>query len=128
MRFFVDQPLSPALASWLRSPDGGAHDAVHAREVGLSRVTDEEIFARAAQEARVVVTADLDFARIIAMSGQDGPGLILFRAGNCTDAGMLLLLRRVLSELDPSVLQRSVVVVDEWTIRVASLPIRPPGQ
>lgn len=125
MRFLVDQPLSPALAIWLRSAEGGGHDAVHARETGLSRAADERIFARAIEEARIVVTADLDFARIIALSGQKGPGLILFRAGNCSDQSMLLLLRRVLAEIEPHVLPRSVVVVDEWTIRIASLPIRP---
>jgi len=127
MKFLIDQPLSPALASWLRSAEGGGHDAVHARESGLSRVADEEIFARAIDEARIVVTADLDFSRIIALSGRESPRRILFRAGNCSDESMLLLLRPVLAEIEPQVLPRSVVVVDEWTIRIASLPVRPSG-
>lgn len=125
MNFLVDQSLSPMLAAWLRSPEGGGHDAVHARERGLSRAPDTELFALAVAEGRVLVTADLDFARIIALSGRDGPGLILFRAGNITDAQMLALLRRVLAETTPESLPRSVVVVDEYSMRIAALPIRP---
>lgn len=125
MKFLIDQPVSPLLAAWLRSPEGGSHDAVHARERGLSSSPDTELFALAIAESRVLVTADLDFARIIALSGSDGPGLILFRAGNITDAGMLALLQRVLTETTPESLPHSVVVVDEHAIRIATLPIRP---
>lgn len=122
MNFLIDQPVSPMLAAWLREQ---GHDAVHARERGLSSATDTELFALAVTESRIVVTADLDFARIITLSGRDGPGLILFRAGNVTDAQMLALLERVLKETTPETLPRSVVVVDEHTMRIATLPIRP---
>lgn len=125
MRFLLDQPVSHKLAAWLRSVEGGLHDAVHVRDRALSRATDEEIFALAVAEQRVLVTADLDFARIIALSGLDGPGLILFRAGNVSDAEMLVLLQRVLAETTDDSLPRCVVVVDEETIRIASLPIHP---
>ena len=125
MKFFIDQPISPMLAAWLRSQEGGSHDAVHARERGLSHAPDTQLFALAVAESRILVTADLDFARIIALSGLDGPGLVLFRAGNITDNQMLALLRRVLAETTPESLPRSVVVVDEYTMRIATLPIRP---
>lgn len=127
MNFLIDQSVSPLLAEWLRSADGGAHDAVHARERGLSRATDPELFEIALSESRVLVTADLDFARIIALSRLDGPGLILFRAGNMTDVQMLSLLRRVMAETTPESLPRSVVVIDEHAMRIATLPIRPGG-
>ncbi len=91
----------------------------------LSAAPDTELFALAVAESRVLVTADLDFARIFALSGRDGPGLILFRAGNITDAQMLALLRRVLEETTPDSLPRSVVVVDEHSMRIAALPIQP---
>lgn len=122
MKFLVDQPVSPVLAAWLR--DGG-HDAVHARERGLSRAADAALVALAIAEDRVLVTADLDYPRIIALSSADRPGLILFRAGNISDARMLELLKRVLVEVRPEQLARSVVVVDEYSMRVAALPLRP---
>lgn len=58
MKFLVDMPLSPKLASWLRRQ---GHDAVHAAEIGLHRAPDSEILSRAEHEARTVATADLDY-------------------------------------------------------------------
>ena len=58
------------------------HDAVHALERRLDRASDEVILERARNEQRVVVTADLDYPRLLALAQAKGPGLILFRGGN----------------------------------------------
>ena len=92
---------------------------------GLSRSRDEEIFALAVAENRMIVTADLDFSRILALSGRDGPGLILFRVGNITDQQMRSLLEAVLQRVAADRLRRSVVVVDGRRMRIAPLPLRP---
>lgn len=127
MKFLIDQPVSPLLAAWLNSSEAGGHDAVHVRERGLSSAPDPDVFALATAEGRVIITADLDFARITALSGHNGPGLVLFRAGNVSDTQMLDLLRRVVTEVPAEQLARSVVVVDERSIRVTTLPIVPRG-
>ncbi|MCA3004737.1 MAG: DUF5615 family PIN-like protein [bacterium] len=127
MKFLVDQPVSPLVAAWLRSESGGGHDAIHVRECGMASAADDVIFAKAVAEDRVIITVDLDFARIAALSGRAGPGLVLFRAGNVSDQEMLNLLRRVLAELPIERLSRCVVVVDEYAIRVSALPITPRG-
>jgi predicted nuclease of predicted toxin-antitoxin system len=62
VKFLVDMALSPALAQWLRSQ---GHDAVHAGTVGLARAPDVDIIAHAKQDGRIVVTADLDYPRIL---------------------------------------------------------------
>ena len=58
MRFLIDMNLSPATAAWLRAE---GHDAVHVLEVGFGTLSDQEIFARAASQAQIVITFDLDF-------------------------------------------------------------------
>ena len=58
MRFLIDMPLSPELASWLAQQ---GHDARHAIEAGLSRAPDNDILERARHEGRIVVTADVDY-------------------------------------------------------------------
>jgi predicted nuclease of predicted toxin-antitoxin system len=65
VRFLIDMPLSPALVPWLAHQ---GHDAVHAAGLGLHRSTDSEIMARAKHEARTVVTADLDYPRLLAVA------------------------------------------------------------
>lgn len=73
MRFLVDLPLSPALAVWLQAR---GHDAVHAMHVGLARASDATILQRAAAEGQVIITADLDYPRLLAVVHAATPGVI----------------------------------------------------
>ena len=122
MRFLIDQPVNPMPAEWLV---GKGYDAFHLRERGLSRLPDEDIFRLGVAEDRIIVTADLDFSRIIALSGRHAPGLILFRADPVTDRQMLTMLERVIQSVSEEQLVRSVVVVDTQSFRIAPLPLKP---
>jgi predicted nuclease of predicted toxin-antitoxin system len=84
--FLVDMPLSPGLAAWLREQ---GHDAVHAVELGLSRASDADIMARAKLERRTIVTADLDYPRLLAIAQDTEPSLILFRDGDWSEADVI---------------------------------------
>ena len=120
MKFLVDMPLSPELARWLR---GEGHDAVHANDLSMHNVPDAEILRVAARDARIIVSADLDFPRLLAALGADGPGLILLRGGNYSEAESLDCVRRVLIAIPPGDLPRSIVVVDRERIRRRWLPV-----
>jgi predicted nuclease of predicted toxin-antitoxin system len=82
VKFLIDMPLPPSFALWLR---GQGHDAEHALAVGLDRAPDTEIIARAATERRTVVTADLDYPRLLALSRAIEPSLVLFRGADWTE-------------------------------------------
>jgi len=84
---------------------------------------DAEIVQAARREGRVVVTADLDYPRLLALEGAAGPGVILFRGGSYSDREMLGLLDRVLMTVAEVELERSVTVVDRQRIRRRRLPI-----
>jgi len=75
MKFLADMGIS----AWLR--DGG-YDVVHLCEQGLQRLPDEEILIKTRIEGRILLTIDLDFARLLALSGEMLPSVILFRLGN----------------------------------------------
>ena len=100
------------------------HDATHVSDVGLANAPDQEILARAREHGAVIVTADLDFSRLAALSWTTGPGIILFRGGNYSDAEMASLLERVLLTVPAATLEQSICVVDSRRVRVRSLPIR----
>ncbi len=120
MKFLVDMPLSPALARWLQSQ---GHDAVHAFALGLDRAADPDIMARAAEEARTVITADLDYPRLLALSGATAPSLILFRGGDWSEVDVRARMQQMLDGLDESELARSILVVDRNRVRRRRLPI-----
>jgi predicted nuclease of predicted toxin-antitoxin system len=113
-------PVTPDAVEHLRRL---GHEATHAGAVGLSTVSDNEILAVARRETRIVVTADLDYPRLLALATADGPAVILFRGGAYSDVEMLALLDRVLAAVPIAELERSVTVVDRQRIRRRSLPL-----
>jgi predicted nuclease of predicted toxin-antitoxin system len=93
LRFLVDMPVTPEAVARLRA---AGHDAIHASAIGLARAADHEILEMARRERRVIVTADIDYPRLVILNDASGPGVILFRGGSYSDQEMLALLDRVL--------------------------------
>ena len=89
----------------------------------MSRAADELILAAAIVHERVIITADLDFPRLFSQIGAAGPGLILLRGGNFSEAESIECVRRVLFAIRHEELPKSIVVVDSDRIRRRWLPI-----
>jgi len=79
MRFLADMGVDIRVVDWLR--DSG-HEALHLREHGMHRASDQAIFAKAVAEDRIVITFDLDFGTLAALAGDRSPSIVLFRLSN----------------------------------------------
>jgi predicted nuclease of predicted toxin-antitoxin system len=66
------------VASWLNSQ---GHAAIHLRDEGLHRLPNGGVFEKAITESRVVVTFDLDFGEIVALSKGRKTGVVLVLCG-----------------------------------------------
>jgi predicted nuclease of predicted toxin-antitoxin system len=100
------------------------HDAKHVAELGLDRAADGEILLRARQDGCTVITADLDYPRLIAQVGASDPGLILFRDGNWRDDDVVSRMREIMRSLPPDDLTHSILVVEHDRVRRRRLPIQ----
>lgn len=95
MRFVADMCMDVRVASWLNSQ---GHDATHLRDEGLQRLPNGGVFEKAIAESRVVVTFDLDFGEIVALSKGRKTGVILFRLRNTRTSFVIQRLSEVISE------------------------------
>ena len=113
-------PLSPRLATWL--VDRG-HDAVHALALGLGMAPDTLVIDVARRDRRTIITADLDYPRLLAAARSTEPSLILFRGGNWSEADVRLRMATLLSSFSTADIEGSVLVVDRERVRRRRLPL-----
>ncbi len=99
------------------------HDAVHLLDEVLYRLPDAQVLAKAREEARIVLTMDLDFARLLAVSNCDLPAVIIFRLKDERSECVNTRLAEVLGNYTEAILSVAIVSVGEHSIRVRRLPI-----
>jgi predicted nuclease of predicted toxin-antitoxin system len=117
VRFLADQDVYALSVRFLR---GLGHDVVTAAEIGLSRVTDTALLARAAEERRIFVTRDKDFGGLVFVE-RLGKGVILLRTSPSTLQGTHEELRRVLGTYSEAELASAFVVVEPGQHRFRKL-------
>lgn len=120
-RFIADLNLSPLTVETLRQR---GWDILRSTHWLPATAPDEEILALARKLGRVIVTQDLDYSALLALSGQAGPSLVTLRLSTSdpeTVTSKLLLAAPLLAE---ALLQGCAVTIEDSAVRVRRLPIR----
>lgn len=112
--------LAQSTARFLRQQ---SHDAVHLRDEGLQRVDDTVIIEKACAEGRIVLTHDLDFGRVVALSGRDIPSVITFRLSDMRASTVNRHLAEVLLRFAEHLVAGALVSVTDHDIRVRRLSV-----
>ena len=122
MKFLGDMGISGSTMRWLKSQ---GHDAKHLRDEGLQRLPDDEIFAKAEMEKRIVLTFDLGFGDIAAAAAKALPSVIIFRLQDQRPINVNQRLEVVLREAAKELNEGAIISVDEYRYRIRRLPIHP---
>lgn len=120
MKFLADMGISPRIVSWLKS---NGYDAIHLGEQGLEKLPDDEILIKALNEQRIILTVDLDFAQLLAISQESLPSVVLFRLGNETCEVMNQFLVEVLNRFESELETGVIISVTDKSFRIRRLPI-----
>jgi predicted nuclease of predicted toxin-antitoxin system len=118
VRFLADMGVSERVVKWLHER---GHDARHLREEGLHRLPNGEIFRKAFAEKRVILTFDLDFGEIAALSRGELCGVVLFRLRNTRSANVCARLGAVLEASSHHLERGAIVSVEETRHRIRYL-------
>jgi predicted nuclease of predicted toxin-antitoxin system len=120
MRFLADMGISQEVVTWLRKQ---GHEATHLRDEGLQRLENGAIFIKAIHETRIILTWDLDFTEIVALSGRTQVSAVVFRLMNTRSAHVIERLKRVLLESAQDLEEGAIISVEEGRHRVRLLPL-----
>jgi predicted nuclease of predicted toxin-antitoxin system len=124
MKLLVDMNLSPR---WVSLLNGAGIEAVHWSTVGATNAPDREIMAYALANDFVVLTHDLDFSAILAVTQGEKPSVVQLRADDVSPDAIgrqvLIALRQMETELHDGAL----ISIDPNRTRLRVLPLRGKG-
>ena len=120
MKFLADMGISPKTVVKLRANN---YNAVRLVEAGLEKLEDRDILIKARNEGRIILTVDLDFGYLLAISGAKLPSVVLFRLGNESREVIEEYLDYVLSRCSNELETGAIISVRDDGLRVRLLPI-----
>jgi len=120
MKFLADMGISPGTVDFLRR---SGYDTVYLHEERLDRLPDPDILAKARREERVVLTHDLDFSELVAISGARLPSVVTFRLRDMRPANVNRHLQATVEQHREAMESGAIITVTEGLVRVRRLPI-----
>jgi predicted nuclease of predicted toxin-antitoxin system len=121
VKLLLDANLSPEVARLLKE---AGHEAIHVRDIGLLSAPDPEILQTAANEERILLTADADFGALLALSSLASPLVLLLRsADHLRPVEQAELLAANLPRIAEDLKKGAIVSLTRDRLRVRELPI-----
>ncbi len=120
MKYLVDENLPASFCLILKAL---GFDARHVQDVGLTNTPDEIIVEFAGRTGETILTNDLDFSRIMALSGEKLPSVITFRLAVLNHEVFDKIARFNFSKFEADLAAGCLVTIDDGGIRVKRLPV-----
>lgn len=117
--------LAPALCRLLRQ---AGHDAVHWSDLGPPAASDAELMAWARDHGAVVLTHDLDFGILLALTRAAGPSVVQLRIQDVMPDVVAPLVLAAVARFGSELEAGALVTIQPDRHRARVLPLRPPAR
>lgn len=117
----VDMNASPA---WVDFLNERGHTAAHWSSLGDIEALDQVIMSYAKERGAIVLTADLDFGELLAVSGDTGPSVLTIRMGDLRPETIGDRVAQTLTLCEQELTAGALVVIDPERRRLRLLPLR----
>jgi predicted nuclease of predicted toxin-antitoxin system len=121
IQLLADMNISPQTVTFLQQQ---GWDIIRVSEVLPATASDSEILEFARREERVIVTQDLDFSTLLALSGYNQPSLITLRLLASDPDTVNQKLIEVLPTIKQELEEGCAVTIEDTAVRIRRLPIR----
>ena len=120
LSFLIDVNLSP---EWVETLSTFGHASVHWSAVGDVRTPDVDIMAWAREHGHIVFTGDLDFGKLLAVTGAIGPSVFSVRTRKRLPEEISPTVRAAIDQHRTALTVGAFVVLDDSKSRVRILPL-----
>lgn len=120
MRILADLHIAPRTVSFLQTL---GHDVERVTDVLPSTASDEAIVAQAIADRRTILSQDLDFSAIVALSGKTIPSVITLRLSISRIEYVNSVLERNLASIEADVAGGAIVTISDHRMRRRRLPL-----
>ena len=121
MKILIDMNISPL---WVEVLQGRGWKAVHWSAIGNPSARDAEILEYAKQHDYVVLTHDLDFSAILAVTRAKTPSVIQVRTQDVLSEQFRDTLTGALRQFESELAAGALIVIDETRSRARVLPLK----
>lgn len=121
VRFLAHMNISPQTVTALQE---NGWDTVRVSQVLPVDAADEMILERARQDNRVVITQDLDFSALLALSNYRSPSLVTLRLSVSDPDTISETLLSLLPKIEDDLQRGCAITVDDAAVRKRTLPIQ----
>ncbi|MFP4364129.1 MAG: DUF5615 family PIN-like protein [Spirochaetia bacterium] len=120
MKILLDMNISPEFNNYLNEHE---IESVHWSSVGRRNAEDSEIFEYALQNNCVILTLDLDFGIILALTKGSKPSVMQIRTQDVYSNYIKIKIEEFIHIYKEYLEQGSIITIDEEKERVRILPI-----
>ncbi len=120
MKVLLNENIPPSLAPLLQKINW---DASHVTQLGLNGRSDIYIVEFAIEKGFIIITHDLNYSRIVSLSGKDKPSILSFRLDKISVASLYNLVYLNKIQLEHYLQKGDLVSIDENGFRFRVLPV-----